>query len=174
MLQHSRGGDPVKSMVQLNKLAEEYLHLAYHGMRARIPVSTVGWRKQLDPRFRKFGRAAGDRAVLLNLLSNAFYAVGERAERLRSSDEVYHPEVRVSTVSLSRYVALSVGDNGTSIPATVRERIFEPFFTTKATGQGTGLGLSISYDIVKAHGGEMKVETEEGRGTIFTLLLPIA
>lgn len=101
--------------------------------------------------------------VLLNLLSNAFYAVGERTERLRSSDEVYHPEVRVSTVSLSRYVALSVGDNGTGIPATVRERIFEPFFTTKATGQGTGLGLSISYDIVKAHGGEMKVETEEER-----------
>ena len=175
MLQHSRGGDPVKSMVQLNKLAEEYLHLAYHGMRAKDPGFNCRLEKQLDPALpevpavpQEIGR------VLLNLLSNAFYAVGERTERLRSSDEVYHPEVRVSTVSLSRYVALSVGDNGTGIPATVRERIFEPFFTTKATGQGTGLGLSISYDIVKAHGGEMKVETEEGRGTIFTLLLPIA
>lgn len=174
MLQHSRGGDPVKSTAQLNKLAEEYLHLAYHGMRAKDPGFHCRLEKQLDPLLPEVPVVPQDIGrVLLNLLSNAFYAVAERAGQVRSSDEIYHPEVRISTISLSRYVAVSVGDNGTGIPPEVRDRIFEPFFTTKATGQGTGLGLSISYEIVKAHGGEMKVETEAGRGSIFTLLLPI-
>ena len=109
--------------------------------------------------------------IILNLITNAFYAVSEKAKE--ESDKDYVPTVTVSTKGVRNSVEISVSDNGKGIPAPVREKIFQPFFTTKPTGQGTGLGLSMSYDIVKAHGGELQVETEEGRGSEFIIQLPI-
>ncbi|MBC7749947.1 MAG: GHKL domain-containing protein, partial [Methylotenera sp.] len=108
--------------------------------------------------------------VILNLITNAFYVV---AEKKRSGLEGYEPTVSVSTKKLADKVLISVKDNGNGIPSKVLDKIFQPFFTTKPTGQGTGLGLSLSYDIVKAHGGELKVETKEGEGSIFIIQLPV-
>jgi signal transduction histidine kinase len=108
--------------------------------------------------------------VFLNLYNNAFYAVAEKA---RTADQSYHPKVGVSTKAMDDQVMIIVSDNGNGIPQGLTEKIFQPFFTTKPTGQGTGLGLSISYDIIKAHSGDIKVETAIGEGTIFTILLPI-
>jgi signal transduction histidine kinase len=93
----------------------------------------------------------------------------------------YEPTVSVSTEAVipppggggSRGVIISVKDNGPGIPQKVLDKIFQPFFTTKPTGQGTGLGLSLAYDIVKAHGGELKVETKEGEGVTFSIQLPV-
>ena len=107
--------------------------------------------------------------VILNLINNAFYAV---AERKKKEEAGYEPQVKVSTQKTGNKVLISVSDNGTGIPDSIREKIFQPFYTTKPTGQGTGLGLSLSYDIVKAHGGNLKVETKEGEGTVFFIELP--
>ncbi len=107
--------------------------------------------------------------VILNLITNAFYAVDEKK---KSGAENYEPTVTVSTKKEGNKLEIKVADNGNGIPEKVFDKIFQPFFTTKPTGQGTGLGLSLSYDIVKAHGGELKVETREGQGTAFIINLP--
>jgi signal transduction histidine kinase len=114
--------------------------------------------------------------VILNLITNAFYVVDEKKKQNPAG---YEPTVTVSTKALTpptggRGVEISVSDIGNGIPQKVLDKIFQPFFTTKPTGQGTGLGLSLSYDIVKAHGGELKVETKENEGTLFTIQLPIS
>jgi signal transduction histidine kinase len=110
--------------------------------------------------------------VILNLISNAFYAVNERL-RQTQPDNTYDPTVEVGTKKTGNKIEVMVRDNGNGIPARVLDKIFQPFFTTKPTGQGTGLGLSLSYDIVKAHGGELCVETKENEGTVFTIYLPV-
>ena len=107
---------------------------------------------------------------LLNLFTNAFYAVTEKKKRVTDN---YGPTVSVSTKKISGKVEIKVADNGNGIPQKVLDKIFQPFFTTKPTGQGTGLGLSLSYDIVKAHGGEIRVETKEGEGSEFIIQLPV-
>lgn len=84
---------------------------------------------------------------------------------------LYEPTVSVTTKKSGNRVFITVSDNGNGIPQKIIDKIFQPFFTTKPTGKGTGLGLSLSYDIVKAHGGEIKVESKEGEGTEFTILL---
>jgi len=109
--------------------------------------------------------------VVLNLINNAFYVVNEKAKR---SIDGYEPAVILGTKGLNGTVEIAVRDNGSGVPDSIREKIFQPFFTTKPTGQGTGLGLSLSYDIVKAHGGELNVETKEGEGSVFTIRLPVA
>ena len=109
--------------------------------------------------------------VILNLINNAFYAVDEKKKQ---TDDGYEPTVTVTTIIQKGKVEIKVKDNGNGIPQKVLDKIFQPFFTTKPTGQGTGLGLSLSYDIVKAHGGEIKVETKEGDGTSFIIYLPVA
>jgi signal transduction histidine kinase len=108
--------------------------------------------------------------VLVNLYHNAFYAAKEKA--LQSSNG-FEPHVSVMTRKANGMVELTVRDNGNGIPENIRQKIFQPFFTTKPAGQGTGLGLSLSYDIVKAHGGEIKVSSEGGKGSQFTVNLPI-
>jgi signal transduction histidine kinase len=108
--------------------------------------------------------------VVLNLISNAFYAVHEKA---KSSGKDYHPAVKVMTRNTDGMVVIAVADNGNGIPQKVVDKIFQPFFTTKPTGEGTGLGLSLSYDIVKAHGGELDVETKEGEETTFSVRIPV-
>ena len=172
MLQHSRGGNDVKELTDINALADEYLRLAYHGLRAKDKSFNATMKTEFDEALDKINVVPQDIGrVILNLITNAFYAVSEKAKE--ESDKDYMPTVTVSTKGVRNSVEISVSDNGKGIPAPVREKIFQPFFTTKPTGQGTGLGLSMSYDIVKAHGGELQVETEEGRGSEFIIQLPI-
>ena len=107
--------------------------------------------------------------VILNLINNAFYSVDEKKKQ---NQHGYDPIVSLSTKRNNGKVEIKVSDNGNGIPQKVLDKIFQPFFTTKPTGQGTGLGLSLSYDIIKAHGGELKVETKEGEGAEFIVILP--
>jgi signal transduction histidine kinase len=108
--------------------------------------------------------------VILNLINNAFYAVNERDKQQAPG---YKPQVIVSTKKLDDEVGIIVKDNGNGVSNNIVGKIFQPFFTTKPTGLGTGLGLSMSYDVIKAHGGEIKVETKEGKGSDFIILLPV-
>ena len=171
MLQHSKGSSGQKELVDINALCDEYLRLAYHGLRARDKSFHAKFATALaaDPGQIKVVTQDMGR-VLLNLINNAFYAVNEKA---RLNREGYEPTVTISTANEAGNLRILVKDNGTGIPQKVKDKIFQPFFTTKPTGQGTGLGLSLSYDIVKAHGGELKVETKEGEGSEFIIQLPV-
>ena len=149
-----------------------YLRLSYHGLRAKDKSFNATMKTDFDETIGKVNIIPQNIGrVILNLLTNAFYAVNEKK---KSGIENYEPTVSVSTKKISDKVEIKVADNGNGIPQKVLEKIFQPFFTTKPTGQGTGLGLSLSYDIVKAHGGELKVETKEGEGSEFVIQLPIS
>ena len=170
MLQHSRQSTAEKTATDMNKLADEYLRLAYHGLRAKDKSFNATLHTDFDPALeplmvipQEMGR------VLLNLITNAFYAVHEKKG---SSGPDYQPTVTVHTKKMADHTLIAVKDNGNGIPQKVLDKIFQPFFTTKPTGQGTGLGLSLSYDMVKAHNGRLEVETEEGAYTIFKIILP--
>jgi signal transduction histidine kinase len=176
MLQHSRTSTGQKEPTDINALADEYLRLAYHGLRAKDKSFNAEFKTDFDPTLPKINVIPQDIGrVLLNLINNAFYAVTEQSKLFQSSElwKSYQPLVSVSTIKLDDRIQISVKDNGPGIPPEIKNKIFQPFFTTKPTGQGTGLGLSLSYDIVKAHGGELKVETKEGEGTEFIIQLPI-
>jgi signal transduction histidine kinase len=175
MLQHSRSSTGEKELTDINALADEYLRLSYHGLRAKDISFNATMKTDFDNTIGKINIIPQDIGrVLLNLYNNAFYAVNEKqnAERLKQNAE-YHPTVSVQTKKMNDKVVLTVMDNGGGIPQKIIDKIFQPFFTTKPTGQGTGLGLSLSYDIIKAHGGEIKVETKEGEGTEFIIQLPV-
>ncbi|MEO6548977.1 MAG: ATP-binding protein [Ferruginibacter sp.] len=170
MLQHSRSSSGVKEPTDINALCDEYLRLSYHGLRAKDKSFNATIKTDFDNSLEKINIIPQDIGrVVLNLLTNAFYVVDEKK---KSGVEGYEPTVSISTKKVDDKVLISVTDNGNGIPQKVLDKIFQPFFTTKPTGQGTGLCLSLSYDIVKAHGGEMKVETKEGEGTTFIILLP--
>jgi two-component system NtrC family sensor kinase len=169
MLQHSRSSTGVKESTDLNALADEYLLLAYHGVRAKDKSFNAILKTDFDERIGKINIIPQDIGrVLLNLYNNAFYAMGERR---KVEDIGYEPTVFVNTKKSENSISISVRDNGSGIPQKVVDKIFQPFFTTKPTGQGTGLGLSLSFDIIKAHGGEIKVEAKEGEGTTFIVQL---
>jgi signal transduction histidine kinase len=171
MLQHSRLSTGQKELTDVNALCDEYLRLAYHGLRAKEKDFNATMQTDLDPSIGKINIVPQDIGrVLLNLINNAFYAVNEKA-KLRALS--YEPRVTVTTKKISNRVEIVVKDNGDGIPGNIVGKIFQPFFTTKPTGQGTGLGLSLAYDIVKAHGGEVRVETKEGDGTEFIIQLPV-
>ncbi|MBK7763064.1 MAG: hypothetical protein IPI46_06775 [Bacteroidetes bacterium] len=171
MLQHSRTNANQKEPTLINAMADEFLRLSYHGLRAKDKSFNASIKTDFDDRIGKVNIAAQDIGrVILNLVNNAFYAVNDRK---KLGDANYEPEVFVRTKLLNNKIEISVSDNGNGIPEAVVGKIFQPFFTTKPAGQGTGLGLSLSYDIVKAHGGELLVETKEGEGTEFILKLPI-
>jgi len=193
MLQHSRSSNGIKEPTDINKLVDEYLRLAYHGLRAKDKSFNATLETDYDDSIGKIEIIPQDLGrVILNLLTNAFYACAERlvlseAEVSRSATnkkkiscqtdsveafQTFKPTVSVSTKKENNQVIISVKDNGNGIPKQVLDKIYQPFFTTKPTGKGTGLGLSMSYDIVKAHGGEITVETELYKGTIFSILLP--
>jgi signal transduction histidine kinase len=170
MLQHSRSSTGVKEPTDINALADEYLRLAYHGLRAKDKSFNATIETDFDNNIDKINVIPQDIGrVILNLITNAFYAV---TEKKKLNIENYEPTVSVSTKKLNNIIQLTVKDNGNGIPQKVIDKIFQPFFTTKPTGQGTGLGLSLSYDIIKAHGGEIKVETKEGQGSEFIIKLP--
>jgi len=171
MLQHSRSSSGTKEPTDINALADEYLRLAYHGLRAKDKSFNAELITDFDDSIGTINIIPQDIGrVILNLITNAFYAVNEKKQR----DVNFKPIVTVSTKKSDQHISISVSDNGDGIPENVKEKIFQPFFTTKPTGQGTGLGLSMSYDIVtKGHGGELKVETEENQGTVFIITLPV-
>ncbi|HET6767274.1 MAG TPA: ATP-binding protein [Chitinophagaceae bacterium] len=170
MLQHSRSSSGIKEPADINALADEYLRLAYHGLRAKDKFFNATMKTAYDETIGKINIVPQDigRSVL-NLITNAFYAV---AEKKKQNGEGYEPTVTVTTKRINGRIEIRVADNGNGIPQKVVDKIFQPFFTTKPTGQGTGLGLSLSYDIIKAHGGEINVETKEGEGSDFFIFLP--
>ena len=169
MLQHSRSSSGVKEPTDVNALCDEYLRLSYHGLRAKDKSFNATMKTDFDASIGNINIIPQDIGrVVLNLLTNAFYAVNEKA-KLGLQD--YEPTVSVSTKKVTSKVEIRVTDNGNGIPQKILDKIFQPFFTTKPTGQGTGLGLSLSYDIVKAHGGELKVETREGEESSFIITI---
>ena len=171
MLQHSRSSDGKMERTDINKLTDEYLRLAFHGLRAKDKTFNASMETDFDPDLPKAEVVPQDIGrVILNLLTNAFHAVNEKK---RQAPQGYEPTVRVRTRKKDHGIEISVRDNGGGIPDAIKDKIFQPFFTTKPTGQGTGLGLSVSYDIVKAHGGAMRVESSEGEGTEFIVQLPV-
>ena len=171
MLQHSRGNTGKKEFTDINALADECLRLSYHGFRAKDKAFSVSSITNFDESIGKIAVITQDIArVFLNLYNNAFYEVNMKKKQ---SKVAFEPLVSVSTKRVGNNIEISVKDNGIGIPQKLLDKIFQPFFTTKPTGQGTGLGLSLSYDIIKAHGGELKVETEEGTFSEFIIQLPI-
>ena len=175
MLQHSRTSSGQKELTDINALADEYLRLAYHGLRAKDKSFNAEIKTEFSNNIGKINVIPQDIGrVILNLINNAFYAVDEKKKDTSTNlvHNGYEPMVSVSTRKENGKVEVSVKDNGHGIPQKVLDKIFQPFFTTKPTGQGTGLGLSLAYDIVKAHGGEMKVETKEGEGSEFIIQIP--
>jgi two-component system, NtrC family, sensor kinase len=172
MLQHSRTSSGQKEPTDINSLADEYLRLAYHGLRAKDKSFNAKFETDFDDSIGKINIVPQDIGrVILNLINNSFYAVDEKAKR---NIPGYEPTVTLSTKRINDKIEIIVKDNGDGIPQHIIDKIFQPFFTTKPTGQGTGLGLSLTYDIVKAHGGEIKVETKEGEGSEFIIQLPQA
>ena len=171
MLQHSRTGSGQKEMTNINELAEEYLRLAYHGLRAKDKSFNAKFETDFDNSIGKINVIPQDMGrVLVNLINNAFYAVGEKK---KMSGNAFEPTVKVITKRDNGNVEIRIKDNGSGISQKVLDKIFQPFFTTKPTGQGTGLGLSLAYDIItKGHGGDLKVRTAEGEGTSFIITLP--
>ena len=170
MLQHSRASTGTKEPTDINALADEYLRLSYHGMRAKDKTFNASLRTDFDTTIGKLNVVPQDIGrVLINLFNNSFYAVSEKKKIMGNG---YDPIVSVSTKKVDSKAEIRVKDNGNGIPPKIVDKIFQPFFTTKPTGQGTGLGLSLSYDIIKAHGGMIRVETREGEGSEFVLQLP--
>ena len=173
MLEHSRTSSGERIPTDLNQLADEYLRLAYHGLRAKDKSFNATLQPDFDPTLPPVPVLAQDLGrVLLNLLSNAFYAVRQRQQR---GEPGYQPTVRISTRLAGGEVEIRVRDNGGGIPESVRAKIFQPFFTTKPTGEGTGLGLSLSYDIItQGHGGTLTVASAENQYTEFVISLPVS
>jgi signal transduction histidine kinase len=171
MLLHSRVSAGAKEPADINKLVEEYLRLASHGLRAKDKSFDVSTQTKLDPSLPTASVVRQDIGrVLLNLFNNAFYAMQERKNH---EGDMYKPALTITTRKQDNNIEISVADNGTGIPDHLKAKIFQPFFTTKPTGQGTGLGLSLSYDIVtKGHGGDISMQTAKDTGTTFTISLP--
>jgi len=170
MLQHSRLSTGQKEPTDINALAGEYLRLSYHGLRAKDKDFNATMKTEFDNSINEINVVRQDIGrALLNLYNNAFYAVNEKKRQQPGS---YEPIVSISTKKMNDRIEIKVADNGNGIPQKILDKIFQPFFTTKPAGQGTGLGLSLSYDIVKGHGGEIKVDTKEGDFTEFAILLP--
>jgi signal transduction histidine kinase len=174
MLQHSRASTGAKEPTNINLLADEYLRIAYHGLRAKDKDFNATLKTDFDESIGELNIIPQDIGrVLLNLMTNAFHAVTDKAIAFRADSlEGYVPTVGVATKSLGSRIEIRVMDNGMGIPAEIRSKIFQPFFTTKPTGQGTGLGLSLSYDLVKAHGGMLTLKTELKEGSEFIITIP--
>ena len=172
MLLHSGQSSGEHRSTDINALVEESLNRAYYNARAEKRGFTIKLERSFDPEAgevdlfpREITRA------LLNLISNGFYAATKRKAEAKQGD--HEPILAASTKNLGDRVEITIRDNGTGIPADVKEKIFNPFFTTKPTGEGTGLGLSISHDIiVKQHGGSIDVDTQTDQFTEFRVVLP--
>ena len=170
MLMHSRSSSDDKVPTNINELADEYLRLAYHGLRAKDGSFNSEMKTNFDPSIEKIDLPPQEIGrVLLNLITNAFHAVQEKR---KVENGTFKPVVEVNTMKGNDELRIVIKDNGNGIPEEIKNKIFQPFFTTKATGKGTGLGLSLSYDIIKANDGEILVNSQIGEGTEFTVSLP--
>jgi two-component system, NtrC family, sensor kinase len=171
MLEHSRTSSGIKELTDINALADEYLRLSYHGLRAKNKQFNSDFKTDFEENLPKINVVSQDFGrVILNLINNAFYAVGQ----VSNLSENFKPLVVVSTQNIDNQIVIKIKDNGTGMPEAVKAKIFQPFFTTKPTGEGTGLGLSLAYDIItKGHGGIIEVQSAENQGTEFTITLPI-
>ncbi|MBD0332361.1 MAG: two-component sensor histidine kinase [Chitinophagaceae bacterium] len=179
MLQHSRSSTGQKEPTDINALTEEYLRLSYHGFRAKDKTFNATMETYFDEQIEKLNVIPQDLGrVFLNLFTNAFYSVLEKKKKLGDAHlpdgQGYEPKVTVSTAARDGVIEVRIKDNGTGVPRKVVDKIYQPFFTTKPSGEGTGLGLSISYDIIKALGGELEVQTQEGEFAEFIVRLPIS
>jgi signal transduction histidine kinase len=182
MLQHSRTSSGKKELSDINALCDEYLRISYHGLRAKDKSFNAKFETNFDSALPKIKVVSQDIGrVMLNLINNAFYAVNEKMKGLSSNPTGFknlsglpgfEPTVIITTKQETGKILITVKDNGNGIPDSIQEKIFQPFFTTKPTGQGTGLGLSLSYDIIKAHGGEIRAESTIGVGSTFIIQLP--
>jgi len=171
MLQHSKKSSGQKEPTDINALSDEYLRLSYHGLRAKDKSFNATMKTNFDGDISKINIIPQDIGrVILNLFNNAFYAV---TEKKKLNIPGYEPTVSVSTNKIDGHISIKVKDNGNGIPQNIVDKIFQPFFTTKPTGEGTGLGLSLSYDIIKVHGGQLKVESKEKEGSEFVIELPV-
>ena len=172
MLEHARTSTGQKAPTDLNALLEEYGKLAYHSLRAKDKAFEAKLLLHLAPNLGLVPAVPQDLSrVLLNVFTNAFYAVQQKA---RTAGPAYHSEVQVRTERTAGQVKIQIRDNGTGIPEAIRQKVLQPFFTTKPTGEGTGLGLSLAHDIItQGHGGTLTVASQEGNGTEFTVRLPI-
>jgi two-component system NtrC family sensor kinase len=172
MLLHSRGTSGEKTLTDINDLLDQYVNLAYHGMRATNKEFNITIEKDYDESLEKINVVPQDISrVFLNIINNACYAAYDKKKK---DGDGFNPVLKVSTKNLKDKVEIRIGDNGNGIPKDILDKIFQPFFTTKPTGEGTGLGLSLSYDIVvKQHGGEIKIESKEGEGTEFIIQIPV-
>jgi signal transduction histidine kinase len=172
MLQHSRTSTGEKEPFDINALADEYLRLSYHGLRAKDKSFNAGFKTNFDKSIGLLQIVPQDIGrVLLNLFNNAFYSVTEKKKHLKDG---YEPLVQLETKRIGDKVHICVRDNGLGVPQKVIDKIFQPFFTTKPTGEGTGLGLSLSYEIItKDHGGILKLNTKEGEYAEFIIELPV-
>ena len=167
MLQHARSSSGIKELTDINFLAEEYLKLSYHGFRAKHKLFNVAINTTFDPQLDKISIVPQDVGhVLINVFNNAFYSVSEKA---KISKPGYEPAITVITYREGAAIKIKIRDNGLGIAAKYLDKIYQPFFTTKPTGEGTGLGLSLSHDIIKAHQGELKADSEEGEFAEFTI-----
>ena len=165
MLAHSRSGKGEKAPTNINALADEYLKLSYHGLRAKDKSFNASFETDLDPNVPRLNIVPQDMGrVLLNLFNNAFQATSDQSET---------GTVILKTQKLDNTVEITVRDNGPGVPEDARQKIFQPFFTTKPTGQGTGRGLSLSYDIVKANGGELRLDENFDQGAKFIISIPL-
>jgi signal transduction histidine kinase len=171
MLEHSRKSSGEKELININTLCDEYLRLAYHGLRAKDKTFNAAFETQFDFELPKINVLSQDLGrVLLNLINNAFYAVNQKSKLGLVG---YDPKVEIRTKEAEDKIEIKIIDNGGGIPSTIKDKIFQPFFTTKPTGQGTGLGLSLAYDIITiGHGGTLEVESREGEGTTFIIQIP--
>ena len=171
MLQHSRSNAGLSELTDINRLAEEYLQLAYHGLRAKDKTFNTAIERHFDksiPQTKIVPQDIG--RVFLNLITNAFYAMSEKKKEL---NHTFSPVLGFRTVQEDNLIRIEITDNGNGIQEQLKDKIFQPFFTTKPTGSGTGLGLSLSYDIITAHGGSIKVNTQLGKGSAFLITIPI-
>jgi two-component system NtrC family sensor kinase len=174
MLLHSREGSGEYWPVDINALVEETVNLAYHGARAEKQAFNITLERSFDPDAGEVDCFPQEiTRVLLNLISNGFYAATKRKGETKTGE--YEPTLLASTKNIGDRVEITIRDNGTGIPPEAREKLFSPFFTTKPVGEGTGLGLSISHDIVvKQHAGSIEVDTHPGEFTEFRIVLPRA
>ncbi len=172
MLLHSRGTAGEKTPTDINDLLEQYVNLAYHGMRAQNKDFNITIERDYDKTLEKISVVPQDISrVFLNIINNGCYAANDKKKK--GSDD-FSPTIKVSTKNLKEKVEIRIADNGNGVPDKIKDKLFQPFFTTKPTGEGTGLGLSLSYDIVvKQYGGEIKIESKEGEGTKFIIQIPV-
>jgi two-component system, NtrC family, sensor kinase len=172
MLLHSREGSGEQRPADINALLDESLNLAYHGARAEKPAFNITLQRNFDADAGAVELFPQEiTRAFINLISNGFYAATKR--KMENGGLDFDPVLVATTRNLGDRVEIRIRDNGTGIPAEVKEKMFNPFFTTKPAGEGTGLGLSMSHDIiVKQHSGRIDVATEPGQFTEFTIVLP--